>query len=74
MAKSSWKKGTPLDDALQAQLKQLIREHGEKRVAEMLNVSQTAVMRGAAGCGLRQGTMLMLQSRLSAVKQAAQAA
>lgn len=66
-----WKKGTPLSEATQSELRNLLRQVGdEKKVAKMLEVSPTSVMRGAIGFGMRRGTIALIEQGLRRGKAA----
>lgn len=69
MARISWQKGIPLDDSEQNRLRALIRERGEIAAAEMLGIAKICVIRGAAGCGLRRGTIRLIQQGLDEVER-----
>jgi hypothetical protein len=74
MARTTWQKGAPLGDSEQNRLRALIRERGEKLVAEVLGIAEICVIRGAAGCGLRRGTIRMIQLGLDEVEKSTRAA
>ncbi len=66
MGKPTWRKGIPLDDALQERLRALVKEKGEKATAELLEIGQISVVRAAAGLGLRRGTAFVIKMKLEA--------
>lgn len=63
----TWKRGKPLKEETQARLRAMIGANGEDRVAEILGISVTAVLRGAANAGLRQGTIRLIEVELAAL-------
>lgn len=71
MGKPTWRKGIPLEDALQERLRALVKERGEKAAAELLEIGEISVLRAAAGVGLRRGTAFVIKMKLDALKQAA---
>lgn len=74
MARPTWRKGVPLDGADQERLRALIRERGEDAAAELIGVAKICVIRGGAGCGLRRGTIRLIQIGLDAVEKTEKAA
>jgi len=71
MAKPTWQKGIPLKTSVQECLRELLREKDEREVAELIGVGRPAIVRAAAGLGLRRGTAFMIETRLAAMKSAA---
>ncbi len=71
MATKTWQKGIPLDEDLQLCLRALLREKGEEAVAALLELGEGAVIRAAAGLGLRRGTAFVIRTKLASMKIAA---
>lgn len=73
MAKPTWRKGIPLADGVQKRLRELVKERGEAAAAEFLGIGRISVVRAAAGCGLRRGTLFVIETKLAAISAAAAA-
>lgn len=71
MAAKTWQKGIPLDEALQSCLRALLKERGEEAVAELLGIGEGAIIRAAAGLGLRRGTAFVIETKLALMRRAA---
>ena len=67
MAKTTWRKGTPLRDDLQERLRALVKEKGESKVAELLDVGRVSVVRAAAGLGLRRSTAFVIETKIDSI-------
>lgn len=65
MAKPTWQKGNPLPKDNLARLRALVEQLGEKETAKLLDVPPVSVTRASAGCGLRRGTIVMIESALA---------
>lgn len=52
-------------------LRAFVKERGEKKASEELQVSVTAIVRAAAGLGMRRGTILMIETKLGEAEKKA---
>jgi hypothetical protein len=73
MAKPTWRKGIPLESSIQERLRRLVREKGEAAAAELLGIGMSSVVRAAAGCGLRRGTVFVIETKLAGMMATATA-
>lgn len=67
MAKHDWKKGSPLEEKIQIQLRTLIRQVGKDKAAAMLDVGAASVVHAAAGLGVRRGTAFMIETKMASL-------
>jgi len=67
MAKTNWRKGTPLDTLVQERLRALVKAHGEKAPADLFGLGKTSITRAAAGLPLRRGTIFVIETKMDAV-------
>lgn len=67
MAGKPWKLCKPLDEALQVQLRSLIKELGHEGAAKRLEINAATVARAAAGAGLKGATILAIRAQLHAL-------
>lgn len=70
MAKTTWRRGIPLPDAQQEQLRALIKKWGEEGAATKVGISRVSLMRAAAGFGIRSVTAIAIGARLAETKGA----
>ncbi|MES2179833.1 MAG: hypothetical protein V4550_18375 [Gemmatimonadota bacterium] len=74
MSRKTWACGEPLDDQWQSQLREAIKQFGEKQIVKLLGVNMISIARAAAGFGLRKGTAHLIQSKLAAAVEEQQRA
>ena len=72
MARKVWACGLPLDENLQIQLREIIKQLGEHQAVKQLGVHMISIARAAAGFGLRQGTAHLLKARIASIEESKQ--
>lgn len=68
MPRTKWQHGDPLDPAYQERLRALLRERGEDAVIELMEISITAILRAAAGTGIRNVTAVAIKAKLDGLR------
>lgn len=71
MEKTTWKRGMPIAEPLQEKLRALIKERGESAAADFFGMSKVAMLRAAAGSGVRRVTAFTIETKLSELQTAA---
>jgi hypothetical protein len=68
--KKTIRHGTPLESAAQSRLRAIIEKTGDDyRTAELFGISDSALVRAAAGLRLRKGTARAIELQLDAVEK-----
>lgn len=65
----SHRHGSPLEDTIRAELRALVDRIGEYEAARLIGIGMPAVVRAAAGFGIRRGTAIAIGARLKELNQ-----